>query len=130
MKDSHSHQQHHPTGHEGHHPPAPATEPPVKPGYPEHPEVPHEAGHLPAGNQTPAQGAHGGHDVHGAHGGGHDKHEGHSVEAFRSKFWISLVLTIPTIIWGHMLPRLTGYMAPTFPGSEWIAPVLGTAVFV
>ena len=68
--------------------------------------------------------------MHGAHGGGHDKHEGHSVEAFRSKFWISLVLTIPTIVWGHMLPRLTGYMAPMFPGSEWIAPVLGTAVFV
>jgi Cu2+-exporting ATPase len=49
---------------------------------------------------------------------------------FRDKFWISLLLTIPTIAWGHMLPRLTGYRAPTFPGSEWIAPIFGTAVFL
>jgi Cu2+-exporting ATPase len=48
---------------------------------------------------------------------------------FRSKFWISLALTIPTVVWGHMLMRLTGYMPPSFPGSQWIAPVFGTAVF-
>jgi Cu2+-exporting ATPase len=28
-----------------------------------------------------------------------------------------------------MLPRLSGWHAPAFPGSEWIAPVFGTAVF-
>jgi len=61
---------------------------------------------------------------------GHDKHAGHSVGMFRDRFWISLALTVPTVIWGHMLPRLTGWHAPQFPGSEWIAPVLGTAVFV
>jgi Cu2+-exporting ATPase len=49
---------------------------------------------------------------------------------FRDKFWISLLLTIPTIVWGHMLARLTGYTPPSFPGSEWIAPLFGTAVFV
>jgi Cu2+-exporting ATPase len=49
---------------------------------------------------------------------------------FRDKFWISLLLTIPTLIWGHMLQRAFGYMAPHFPGSEYIAPVFGTAVFV
>ena len=48
---------------------------------------------------------------------------------FRDKFWIALLLTIPTVIWGHMLPELTGWRAPAFPGSEWIAPVLGTTVF-
>lgn len=64
----------------------------------------------------------------GAHGG-HDKHHGHSVEMFRNRFWLSLTLTIPVVIWGHMLPRLTGYMAPMFPGSEWIAPVFGIVVF-
>ncbi|HET9453195.1 MAG TPA: copper-translocating P-type ATPase [Gemmatimonadaceae bacterium] len=60
---------------------------------------------------------------------GHDKHAGHSVAMFRDKFWITLALTIPTLIWGHMLPRAFGYMAPMFPGSQWIAPVFGTAVF-
>ncbi|MHB1327231.1 MAG: heavy metal translocating P-type ATPase [Gemmatimonadales bacterium] len=48
---------------------------------------------------------------------------------FRNRFWLSLALTVPIIIWGHMLHRLTGYAAPTFPGSTWIAPVLGTFVF-
>jgi P-type Cu2+ transporter len=48
---------------------------------------------------------------------------------FRDKFWITLALTIPTLIWGHMLQRAFGFMAPMFPGSAWIAPVFGTAVF-
>jgi P-type Cu2+ transporter len=67
-----------------------------------------------------------------AHGrdAGHGKHAGHSVEMFRTKFWIALALTIPTVVWGHMLPRLAGWHAPTFPGSEWIAPVFGTLVFL
>jgi P-type Cu2+ transporter len=69
------------------------------------------------------------HEAAGAEHGGHDKHAGHSVEMFRDKFWISLVLTIPTIIWGHMLARLLPYHPPMIPGGEWIAPVFGTAVF-
>jgi P-type Cu2+ transporter len=48
---------------------------------------------------------------------------------FRSKFWISLALTIPTLIWGHMLPRLLRYEPPMVPGAHWIAPLFGTAVF-
>jgi P-type Cu2+ transporter len=68
---------------------------------------------------------HAGHSVHA----GHDRHHGHSVAMFRDKFWISLALTIPTIVWGHMLARLTGWHPPMFPGAAWIGPVLGTAVF-
>jgi Cu2+-exporting ATPase len=90
--------------------------------------------------QEEGEAGHGGHAVHGKpadhgqHGrhashAGHDKHAGHSVEMFRDRFWISLALTIPTLVWGHMLPRLSGWHAPAFPGSEWIAPVFGTAVF-
>jgi Cu2+-exporting ATPase len=59
----------------------------------------------------------------------HDKHAGHSVAMFRDKFWISLLLTVPTLIWGHMLPRALGYTPPPVPGARWIPPVLGTAVF-
>ncbi|HEY2379071.1 MAG TPA: heavy metal translocating P-type ATPase [Gemmatimonadaceae bacterium] len=66
-----------------------------------------------------------------AHGHeGHDRHAGHSVAMFRDKFWISLALTIPTLLWGHMLQRAFGYQAPMFPGAMWIAPVFGTAVFL
>ena len=66
------------------------------------------------------------HDAHA----GHDKHAGHSVAMFRDRFWITLALTIPTLIWGHMLQRAFGFMAPMFPGSQFIAPVFGTAVFL
>ncbi|MEO6528801.1 MAG: heavy metal translocating P-type ATPase [Gemmatimonadaceae bacterium] len=49
---------------------------------------------------------------------------------FRDKFWISLLLTLPTLVWGHMLQRTFGYDAPTFSGSRWIPSLFGTAVFV
>ena len=49
---------------------------------------------------------------------------------FRDKFWISLLLTLPTLVWGHMLQNALGYSAPHFPGSHWIPPLFGTAVFV
>jgi len=49
---------------------------------------------------------------------------------FRRKFWVSLALTIPTLVWGHMLAPLLSLRAPAFPGSQWIAPVFGTAVFL
>ena len=67
---------------------------------------------------------------HHAEYASHDKHSGHSVAMFRRKFWVSLVLTLPTLFWGHMLQRALGYAAPHFPGAEWIPPVFGTAVFL
>jgi Cu2+-exporting ATPase len=67
-------------------------------------------------------------DAHAAHGG-HDRHAGHSVAMFRDKFWVSLLLTLPTLVWGHMLQRVLGYTAPVFPGSSWIPALFGTAVF-
>ena len=78
-----------------------------------------------------AHAAHTHHATADAHGGheAHDKHAGHSVAMFRDKFWISLLLTVPTLVWGHMLQRVFGYHAPMFPGSQWIPAVFGTAVF-
>ena len=69
------------------------------------------------------------HDSHHAHAG-HDRHAGHSVAMFRDRFWISLSLTIPTLVWGHMLQRTFRYHAPMFPGAAWIPPIFGTAVFL
>jgi Cu2+-exporting ATPase len=59
----------------------------------------------------------------------HDRHAGHSAAMFRRKFWISLALTIPILIWGHMLADLIGYSPPALPGAVWIVPLFGTAVF-
>jgi Cu2+-exporting ATPase len=48
---------------------------------------------------------------------------------FRRKFWISLILTIPAVIWGEMIPRMLGFTPPAFPGSRWIPLVFGSLVF-
>ena len=48
---------------------------------------------------------------------------------FLDKFWVSLLLTVPTLVWGHMLQRAFSYTAPQFPGSHWIPAAFGTAVF-
>lgn len=107
-----------------------AAEPPAEPGYPEHPELAHPAGDLRGSEASPTHPpTHEGQGTHADHAGAHDKHEGHSTAMFRDKFWISLVLTVPTVVWGHMLMRLTGYQPPQFPGWQWIAPVFGTIVF-
>src|SRR5262245_40847865 len=59
----------------------------------------------------------------------HDRHSGHSVAMFRDKFWLSLALTIPVIVWSKEVQHWLGYEAPSFPGSQYIPAVLGTAVF-
>jgi Cu2+-exporting ATPase len=138
MTDPHAHH-HAPRDHAEHDrhgaTPAPASDTaPAKPGYPEHPEVnqrpgPHDMhrGHAAPAHAPPARSVQG-HDAHAEHAG-HDKHAGHSVAMFRDKFWVTLLLTLPTLVWGHMLQRAFGYTAPHFPGSHWIPPVFGTAVF-
>jgi Cu2+-exporting ATPase len=69
------------------------------------------------------------HDHAVRHESGHDKHAGHSVAMFRDKFWISLLLTIPAIVWGEMIPRALGFTPPAFPGSRWIPLIFGSLVF-
>ncbi len=59
----------------------------------------------------------------------HDRHAGHSVEMFRDRFWGSVVLTIPTVIWSPMVQQWLGFRAPTFPGSKYIPPIFGTILF-
>jgi Cu2+-exporting ATPase len=95
--------------HAGHHHSASVTTAPLETGYAEHAET----APGPAVEHT-----------------GHDQHAGHSVAMFRDKFWLSLVLTIPTLIWGHMLSRALGYTLPAVPGARLIPPVLGSAVYV
>ena len=65
----------------------------------------------------------------GAHAN-HDRHAGHSVAMFREKFWMSLALTVPVVVWSSEVQHWLGYTAPPFPGSRWIPAILGTAVFV
>ena len=79
-----------------------------------------------------AHGGHSGNDSHAAHDNhaGHDKHAGHDPAMFRDRFWLTLALTLPVVYFSHMFQALLGYSAPHFPGSTWVAPVLGTVIFV
>jgi P-type Cu2+ transporter len=49
---------------------------------------------------------------------------------FRDKFWLSLLLTIPVLIWSPDFQEWLGYTAPTFPGSEYIPALFGTIIFL
>jgi Cu2+-exporting ATPase len=72
------------------------------------------------------QADHAEHGQHAGHGGGHGDHGA----MFRDKFWISLLLAIPVVVYSEVVQHLLGYHAPAFPGSGLIEPVLGTAIFV
>ena len=60
----------------------------------------------------------------------HDAHAGHGVAMFRDRFWLSLLLSVPVLIWSEMLQDLLGFAAPNVPGDRWIPLVFGTAVFL
>jgi Cu2+-exporting ATPase len=64
------------------------------------------------------------HDGHGAM-----DHSAHDPAQFKRKFWISLVLTIPTLVFSMGLQDILGLSGPRFPYSEFIPAVFGTALF-
>src|SRR5215467_14402326 len=101
-------------------------------------EVPHPHGshsgrqHGPAASSDASNHAHHAHEAAGAHNGvgGHDKHAGHSVGMFRQKFWGTLLLSIPTVIWAPMIQHWFGYEAPGGPvASRGVPAAFGTLVF-
>ncbi|MCK0175914.1 heavy metal translocating P-type ATPase [Mycolicibacterium sp. F2034L] len=81
------------------------------------------------------------HDEHAAHDSGphhdddagHGGHAGHGadhVAVFRKLFWINLIIAIPVIAFSTMFAMLLGYAVPDVPGARWIAPLLGTVMYV
>ncbi|MDK4269312.1 heavy metal translocating P-type ATPase [Corynebacterium accolens] len=78
---------------------------------------------------------HGGHEGH-SHGDHHGHEHGHGhghgdhAAMFRSRFWWSLLLSVPVVIFSPMVADLLGYGVPEFNGSSWIPPVLGTIIFI
>ncbi|MEY8654339.1 heavy metal translocating P-type ATPase [Brachybacterium paraconglomeratum] len=68
---------------------------------------------------------HAGHDAHAGHHG-----HGDHVAQFRRMFWIMLVLAVPVVGLSPMFADLIGYTIPHVPGLGWIAPILGTVMYV
>ena len=77
-------------------------------------------GHESAGHEH--------HHGHGAHAT-HEDHSHHDPGMFRRKFWLSLVLTIPTLVFSHGLQEILGLDGPRFAGSHFIPAVFGIALF-
>jgi Cu2+-exporting ATPase len=73
-----------------------------------------------------------GHGDHAGHGAGHGGHGGHGDHAaqFRDRFWLSLAITVPVILYSEMVQEWLRFTPPQFPGSEWVAPVGGAIVFL
>jgi P-type Cu2+ transporter len=68
-------------------------------------------------------------DAHAGHGdGAHVDHSGHE-EMFRTRFWVSLVLSIPVLLYSPMIQQWLGFTMPEFPGSQWITPGISTIIF-
>jgi Cu2+-exporting ATPase len=72
---------------------------------------------------------HSAHD-HSAHDHSEHDHSAHDPAQFRRKFWLSLLLTIPTLVFSHGLQDILGLSGPRFPGSQYIPAVFGLAIFV
>jgi P-type Cu2+ transporter len=64
---------------------------------------------------------------------GHSAHDhaamGHDPAQFKRKFWISLALTIPTLVFSAGLQSILGLSGPRFMYSEYIPAVFGVALF-
>jgi Cu2+-exporting ATPase len=64
---------------------------------------------------------------HAHHKAGVD-HSGHE-QMFRRKFWFSLLLSIPVLVFSPAIQELLGYELPVFPASEWIGTIFAVVVF-
>ena len=94
-----------------------------------HSHTHHEHDHAPdTGHAQPEPTTPPVHDKHDAHAGHGVMHEGHA-DMMRRRFWVCLPLTLIVIIFSPMVQSWFGFDL-AFPGSEWIAPILGTVIFV
>jgi Cu2+-exporting ATPase len=88
-------------------------------------------GMVPEKIEAASHEGHRGHAMHmedTRHEAAHTDHSGHE-RMFRLKFWVSLVLSIPVILFSPSIQTWFGFHMPVFPGSGWITPVFSVIVF-
>ncbi len=101
-----------------------------QPSHEHHEHMNHSehAAHHPAPAEHAAHHAvaeHATHAGHAAHGVDHSGHE----QMFRTRFWWSLLLTLPVLLYSEMLQRWLSFRAPAFPGSQWIPFIFSVVIF-
>jgi Cu2+-exporting ATPase len=91
------------------------------------------AGHDMSTHHMPEQGMqdmhmdHGDHKAHDEHAS-HTDHSGHEL-MFRDRFWVSLLLSIPVLIFTPMIQEWLGFIVPSFTGSNWIPFIFSLMIF-
>jgi len=89
-------------------------------------EMTHEDHSAHQGHDMPkAEMSHEDHSAHAGHGTDHSGHE----QMFRVRFWWSLLLSIPVLVYSEMIQMWLGFMSPMFPFAEWIPFVLSLIIF-
>jgi Cu2+-exporting ATPase len=82
-------------------------------------------GHAMPATPTEEKMAHMNHSAHAGHGTDHTGHE----QMFRVRFWWSLLLSIPVLLYSEMIQMWLGFTPPAFPFSEWIPFVFSVIIF-
>jgi Cu2+-exporting ATPase len=76
-------------------------------------------------NKAHDHSSHSGHEGHGAH----VNHAGHE-QMFRKRFWVSLLLSIPVLLYSQSIQKWLGFSMPQFPGSRWLVPLFSLIIFI
>jgi len=71
---------------------------------------------------------HADHNSSKEHHNNHVDHSGHE-QMFRKRFWWSLILSIPVLIYSPMIQQWLNFTAPDFPSSVWIPFVFSLVIF-
>ncbi|MBZ0292066.1 MAG: copper-translocating P-type ATPase [Anaerolineae bacterium] len=72
--------------------------------------------------------SHDDHQAHQDHAGHGVDHTGHEM-MFRNRFWVSLVLTVPVLLFSPFVQQTLGFSMPTFTGSGFITPLFAVIIF-
>src|SRR3989344_2039952 len=59
----------------------------------------------------------------------YNKHGGHSTNMFLKRFWVSLILSVPIILYSEFPQTIFGFAPPSFFGSAYLTLALGSVVF-
>lgn len=82
-------------------------------------------GHAMPATPTEEKMAHMDHSAHAGHGTDQTGHE----QMFRVRFWWSLLLSIPVLLYSEMIQMWLRFTPPSFPFSEWIPFVFSVVIF-
>jgi Cu2+-exporting ATPase len=90
----------------------------------DHAQMSHDEG-MHQDHQSHDGTSHAGKEDHSAH----VDHSGHEL-MFRNRFWVSLALSIPVLLYSPTLQEWLSFSMPVFLGSSWITPVFAVIIFV